>query len=224
MAESTSGRTSTWHLILVPAIITLAITLLRLVGELQHWAKPWFSNSPGGGGAVIGISWLPFIFGPYFALKLAGMGSGPAKVGKAAGLAIAGFILMLGGGIVGLGPKQFAGKIVVVLIAVLVGLVLQIIAWVAWPALLKTLLAYGYAARIPVVIVMFFALRGNWGTHYDGLPPNYNGPTALLPKFALVGLLPQLVGWPLYTVVIGTALGGLAAAVVRRGKAPAQSA
>jgi hypothetical protein len=28
---------STKSLILVPSLITLAITLLRLVGELQHW-------------------------------------------------------------------------------------------------------------------------------------------------------------------------------------------
>jgi hypothetical protein len=30
----------------------------------------------------------------------------------------------------------------------------------AWLALFKVLLAYGYAARIPVAIVMFFAIRG----------------------------------------------------------------
>jgi hypothetical protein len=29
----------------------------------------------------------------------------------------------------------------------------------AWPALFKVLRAYGYAARIPVAIVMFFAIR-----------------------------------------------------------------
>ena len=61
-------------LITIPALITLGITLLRLVGELQHWPKPWFNAAAGGGGAVIGISWLPLIFGPYFALKLARSG------------------------------------------------------------------------------------------------------------------------------------------------------
>ena len=61
-------------LITIPALITLGITILRLVGELEHWPKPWFSAAAGGGGAIIGISWLPIIFGPYFALKLAGAG------------------------------------------------------------------------------------------------------------------------------------------------------
>jgi hypothetical protein len=37
------------QLILVPSIITLAITILRLVGELQHWPAPWFSTTAGGG-------------------------------------------------------------------------------------------------------------------------------------------------------------------------------
>jgi len=39
----------------------------------------------------------------------------------------------------------------------------------AWPSLFKTLLAYAYAARIPVVVLMFFAMKGNWGTHYDAV-------------------------------------------------------
>ena len=58
-------------------MITLVVTILRLYGELQGWPKPWFSAAPGGGGAVVGISWLPIIFGPYFALKLAGAGDVP---------------------------------------------------------------------------------------------------------------------------------------------------
>ena len=39
--------------------------------------------------------------------------------------------------------------------------------YLARPALCKLLIAYGLGARIPVVIIMFFALRGHWGTHYD---------------------------------------------------------
>src|SRR5215467_15987762 len=50
-------------LIVVPAVITLAVTILRLVGELENWAPPFFNKHPGGGGALIGISWLPIVFG-----------------------------------------------------------------------------------------------------------------------------------------------------------------
>ena len=85
-------------LITIPALITLGITILRLVGELQHWPKPWFNPAAGGGGAIIGISWLPLIFGPYFAVKLAGAGDAPSSAGKAIGLAFAGLAVMVVGG------------------------------------------------------------------------------------------------------------------------------
>ena len=40
-------------LITIPALITLGVTILRLVGELEHWPKPWFSAAAGGGGARV---------------------------------------------------------------------------------------------------------------------------------------------------------------------------
>ena len=92
--------TSIAGLITIPALITLGITILRLVGELQHWPKPWFSAAAGGGGAIVGISWLPIIFGPYFALKLAGAGEGPSSAGKAIGFAFLGLALLLVSGVI----------------------------------------------------------------------------------------------------------------------------
>ena len=57
-------------LVLVPAAITLAVTLLRLALELGGGPK-WLANAGlGGTGAVIGIVWLPLIFGPWFAFRL----------------------------------------------------------------------------------------------------------------------------------------------------------
>src|SRR3989454_10888813 len=100
MTGTGSGnRVSVGQLILVPAVITLVVTILRLYGELQGWPKPWFSAAAGGGGAGVGISWLPIIFGPYFSLKLAGSGDVPAGKGKATGLSFSGFG--------GLGPGRF---------------------------------------------------------------------------------------------------------------------
>ena len=52
-------------LILVPALITLAVTLLRLTGELMHWSKALFNPAAGGGGALVGIAWLVPVFGIY---------------------------------------------------------------------------------------------------------------------------------------------------------------
>jgi hypothetical protein len=60
------------QLITIPAIITLAVTLLRLVGEFMN-LPAWLANKePGGPGALIGIAWLAPVFGVYFAGKLAG--------------------------------------------------------------------------------------------------------------------------------------------------------
>jgi hypothetical protein len=59
-------------LILIPALITFGITLLRLGAEFMD-LPAWLANkNVGGPGALIGISWLPPIFGVFFALKLTG--------------------------------------------------------------------------------------------------------------------------------------------------------
>ena len=223
MSENRTGAgPGTMQLILVPALITLAITILRLVGELQHWPSPWFSASAGGGGAIIGISWLPLILGPYFAVKLAGAGTGPSSTGKSIGFAVLGLVTMIAGGIIGFAPKPaFPGKLIVGLVIMAGAAALP---FSAWPELGQTLLAYGYAARIPVAIVMYFAIQGNWGTHYDALPPNYHGPADLWGKYFFIGLMPQLVVWPVFTIIIGSLFGSIAAAIARRGKPAMQTA
>ncbi len=147
-------------LITIPAIITLAVTLLRLVGEFMN-LPAWLANKePGGPGALIGIAWLAPVFGVYFATKLAGA---PGKL---------------------------------------------------WKNLLKTLFAYGLAARIPVILIMAFATFGNWGTHYDGYPPNMADMSPMM-KFLFGGVVPQLVFWVcIWTVGTGM-IAGLIAAKVR---------
>jgi hypothetical protein len=200
-------------LIFIPAVITLAVTILRLVGELRHWPRALFNPDAGGPGALVGISWLPLVFGIYFALKLLGAGEGPSDAGRAIRLAIVGVVLFVGG-IIMLAPQiNFPGKIVVALLLWLVAVGLQ---YSGWPRLCKTLLAYGYAARIPVAILMYFAIRGEWGTHYDVLPPNFPADTAFWPKYMLIAFLPQMVLWIAFTVVNGALTGSITAYVKRR--------
>jgi hypothetical protein len=85
--------------------------------------------------------------------------------------------------------------------------------YLAWPALCKILIAYGMGARIPVVVVMFFALRGHWGTHYD----RPSGPFKLdfWPEFLWFGLFEELIYWVSFTVAIGSLAGSAAAAVAK---------
>jgi len=161
------------------------------------------------------------VFGIYFALKLAGAGEGPTSFGKSIGLTVAGLVLVVVGAVVGFAPtltfpgKEIVGEVVMVAGALLV--------YPGWPALFKTLVAYGYSARIPVAIVMFFAIRAQWGTHYDVVPPEYKGPMDFWGKYFEIGLLPQLVFWVVFTVVIGSLFGSIVAAIARR-KPGAQAA
>ena len=197
---------STSRLLLAPALITLAITLLRLVGELNHWSPALFNREPGGGGALIGIVWLVPILGVYFALRLRKAGRGPSSRGRAIAHALAAvalFAILM----------AVAIRVVPTMIGrlALINLAAALAAWVAcrgWPALGRTEFAYALAARIPVAVVMLIAMAANWGTHYEGAPPGFP-EMALLPKWLLIGLLPQLVFWVGFTVVVGCLFGGL---------------
>src|SRR6185503_16845441 len=70
------------RMIRIPALISLAVTFLRLVGELSNWSPALFNREAGGGGALVGIAWLVPVFGIYFAIKLAQSGAAPLKAGR----------------------------------------------------------------------------------------------------------------------------------------------
>jgi hypothetical protein len=223
MEETKSMSVSS--LITIPALITLGITILRLVGELEQWPKPWFSAAAGGGGAIVGISWLPIIFGPYFALKLAGAGDRPAGYGKAIGFALLGLVVLFLGGVVA--ETSFAHHPTLALFGLLLMLASAFIPGIGWRSLGNTLLAYAFAARIPVLIVMLLAMLANggqgWGTHYDAAPPNFP-PQSLGAKFLHLAVYPQMTLWIGWTVVVGAILGIIVAAIFRRGEQAAPAA
>jgi hypothetical protein len=207
-------------LILVPAVITLAVTLLRLTGELQHWSPTFFNPAAGGGGALVGIAWLVPVFGIYFALKLAAAGYGPSGAGPAIGYALLGFAVMpvigFGATRLGVSPQSFTAFGLFVVLSIIGA----IVAFRGWPALGKTLLAYGLAARIPVAIVMLFAILGNWGTHYDVAPPNFPAMNPIA-KWFFIGVVPQLTIWIWFTIAVGALFGSIAVAITGRARHPA---
>ena len=215
MAETTNKGVNITNLILIPSVITLAITILRLVGELQNWSPVFFSKKPGGGGAIVGIAWLAPIFGIYFALKLAGAGERPANPLKALLFAVLGVVIVVAG-FVGsslISKTPTPAVLVVVIVAfIIAGLVQQ----KPWPALFKTLLVYGLAARIPVAIVMLIAIHGNWGTHYD-VPPDESFPAMTwFMKWLMIGAVPQFLIWIPFTILSGLLFGSIAAVLAGR--------
>jgi hypothetical protein len=91
----------------------------------------------------------------------------------------------------------------------------------------NTLLAYAFAARIPVLVVMFLAMRGNdgqgWGTHYDAVAPML-ASASFARKFFYEAIVPQMTLWIGWTVVLGSILGVIFAAFARKGKQAAPAA
>jgi hypothetical protein len=214
-------KPSVGQLVLVPSLITLAVTALRLYGELQNWSPSLFSRDAGGGASLIGIVWLIFIFGIYFAVRLARAGEEPETLGRAFGWPLLGFAIntILFVAAVNLFPSP-----VVQLGMFSVG------SWVAifvarrgWPALWRVLLAYGFLARLPVLIVMYLSIFGGWDTHYAKPRPDFPamGPWGL---FFWTALLPQLGIWIYLTVVFGMIMGAITVWIRRLLRRPAAAA
>ena len=219
--ETSHSGPNVKRLIMVPALIALAITIFRLVGELAGGSSTLFNRAAGGGGAVVGIVWLVPIFGVYFAVKLVRQGFRPASAGKVIVLAVGG--LVIGGVILALvfsltgDPNvsvSFGGAIGQQLGAAIAALVVVMILRKGWPAFFQTMLSYAFASRIPVLIVMLMAMLGDWGTHYELGPPGYP-EMGFLSKYILIALFPQMTFWIMFTMVVGTLFGGIAATLVR---------
>ena len=220
---NSNSNVSISRLIIVPSVIALALTVLRLVGELQHWSPTWFSPEPGGieptgVSWIIGITWLGFPFGVYFAMKLARSGQGPKSAARAVALAVlCSAIFVVGMKVIvprlSDDPNDFQSRLIIIWAS---SAVPAAITFLAWPQLWKTMLAYGLASRIPVAIIMFVAMRGNWGTHYDYggvIPPDRFGE-----YYIWLALVPQLVFWVAFTILSGMLTGSITAALLRRGK------
>jgi hypothetical protein len=207
------------------ALLSFAVTGLRLAGELLGWSGAWFSRVTGSlvpVGAVswvVGITWLALPFGAYLAWRRARAGQARAIAGRGVLLAFAATLLLYGGArlvpLLELGPPGF-------LLAIwTVGVLAAVVAWRAWPALARVLLAYGLLSRLAVALVMFLALRGHWGTHYDYADVPQVRQLPFWTAYLAVAVFPQLVFWVAFTVVAGMLAGTLTAALSRTAREPA---
>jgi hypothetical protein len=202
-----------------PVVISVAFTALRLTGELLGWSGDWFSKAtggivPSGWTWLVGITWLPVLFGPWFARALQRAGEEAPPGLKVLGLALAGAALALVGlrTLVPVVSQHFPHFLIVVWAVAAAAAALQVL---GWPALFRVLLAYGLASRLVVVLVMFLAMWGDWGTHYDyvGMPAQFQMP--LVPRFLWLAFFPQLVFWTAFTVLLGSLSAGVYLVVSR---------
>jgi hypothetical protein len=220
-----NGSPNIAGLVAVPAILTLIVTVLRLVGQLQHWGSPWVVNSHGGSDfTVLGVTWLPLFFGPYFAWMLIRSGFGPSSVGGAVAAAIGCVLVFFVGALVAGYTETHPG--ILTLVGFLITLGAAFIPGKGWRAFGVTLLTYAFAARIPVAIVMFIAMSAHGGqglgTHYDVVGDQFAAfASPWWKKFVLFGFIPQLTLWIGWTAAVGSLVGALITAIFGFGKRPA---
>ena len=216
------SKTSLGRLVWAPTLLTLAVTLLRLAGELRQWSPALFSREAGGGAALVGIVWLIFVFGIYFALRLAHAGEAPRRLGPALGWPALGLLLNTAVFIaaVALMPANPVAQLGVFTVGSWIAIA---VARRGWPAIWRVLLAYGLLARIPVVVIMFLAIFGGWDTHYAKPRPDFPamGPWGL---FFWTALLPQMSVWIYLTVVLGMLMGAVTLGIRRLMNRPSAAA
>ena len=210
-----------FRMALPPALIALAVTLLRLAGELQGWSEAWFSRATSGlvpEGAVswlVGITWLALPFGAWFAFRLARSGAAIPPAGRAVLLATLALVVLYGGTrLVSLLRLGFPGFLLAIWA---VGVLAAILAWRAWPSLGRVLLAYGLLSRAVVALVMLLAMHGRWGTHYDYADMPRVQELPFWTAYVTFAFVPQLVFWVAFTIVTGMLAGTFVAALGARG-------
>jgi hypothetical protein len=202
----------TLRIIRGPFAISVVVTLLRLAGELTHVSERWFQRStggilPSGVGWLLGISWLPVIFGPYFLRRLRETSvRAPARRVFLFAVVGAVFVLLSSRFVLPRLPLPFPRILLLVWTVMASGAALQAMGWLP---LFRVLLAYGLASRCVVTLVMLLAMTSNWGTHYDyfGMPAEFQMP--LVPRFLWLAFFPQLVFWVGDTVILGSLSAGL---------------
>jgi hypothetical protein len=204
----------------LPALISLAVTLLRLAGELRGWSEAWFDRATSGlvpTGTVswlVGITWLALPFGAWFAWRLLRSGAARPRAPRGLFFAALALVALYGGTrLVPLLRPGFPGFLILVWS---VGVLAAILSWQVWPALGRVLLAYGLLSRAVVALVMLLAMNGRWGTHYDyaDMPRVLEMPFWI--AYLTFAFIPQLVFWVAYTVVLGVLAGTVVAALRAR--------
>ncbi len=216
---STAGGGGIWRLVfLPPVIITWAVILVRLGGELVEGPEWLFSRHQGGEMAVVGIAWLVVIFGAYFGWRLARDGRGPRRP---PGLALLVHVLAIAAGVgvmFGLDKLGFLdfskpNPTVAYCFAVVLGSASLVMLW-SWPALFKAHLAYAILARLGIILVTIPAILGSWDTHFSKGPDN----TLLDPTWSSVVMAStaQVCFWIPYTIMVGGLCGSIAGMIAGR--------
>ena len=206
----TQTKSLPWKTIWVAVSVSVAVALARFVGQVQGW----IDTSSGGGLHPLGVSWLPFVFGPVFARRLARDGSAPRSQ-KTAALGVFGLVV-----IVAIVIWQFAplanseadpssvreATNTALQLAFVATLAVAAIHAVVWWRLALTLICYAIPVRIAVLAVTAFAKQQDFDTHYTKFGPA--GEQFDIARTLTTATIAQLGFWVPFAVVCGFATGG----------------
>lgn len=205
------GALPGWRWLAWPVGLTLAVTSVRLLGELRGWSPRWFGTAAGGGGAIVGIGWLIPVFGWWFGRQLVALGRHPRSTRRASfelGLGVASVALAFTVVELVLGVT-YSGMLVGMLGCVIGG----VLASRAWPELGRCMFAYAIGARLPIAVITGVAVANDWGTHYEKLAVG-------APEMSSFGRFSILVlaqaGFWIPITLIGGAMAGLTALATPR--------
>ncbi len=194
------------------ALLSLAITLLRLAGELLGWSPRYWNRAPGGP-SPLGIAWLIPLVGFYLGWRLRKAGVRPTSLPQAALQPALALVVVFS--VLPLVARMRTAQHMPTLawptwlsLWALAAVLVIVTASLAWPAIGRPLLAYAFLARAPVAAAMALAMWRRWPTHYGTSPPGF--PTMpWLERWLWTGLLLQFTVWIAITMAVGVSCGVL---------------
>ena len=198
------------RLLLWPTLLTALVSTARLIAEVQGWV------SPQSGGALhpLGISWLAFLFGGYFAIHLSRNGSSPA-IRPAWPWAFGAFAAVTASIAWQFGPlleadqsdatfEKLRGS---VLMLTGITTTIAIAMLFVWPRLVLTMFCYAVPARLLVIAFTWLAKHNNWTTHYTKFGPP--GIERGMSDTMLSAAIAQGGFWIPWTIIAGCLAGSL---------------
>jgi hypothetical protein len=206
-----SGPPALSRLIVWPSVLTLIVSLMRFILEVE---TDLVDSGSGGGGSVLGITWLVFVFGAYFGLRLAASGSTP-RLRPAWVFALCAFVAMAGAVAWGFADVDrddrsaaaFEGLRGIVYLIAAAACGASILSFVVWPRLALVCLCYAIPARLTVIGLTALAKAMAWDSHYTKLGPA--GIEAGMTETMTAASVAQLGFWVPFTVVGGVLAGSV---------------
>lgn len=197
---------STLRLILWPSVITLLVSVARFFAETNELVN----RQSGGDLTPLGITWMPFVFGAWFAMSLGRKGLGPKR---SPALPLVTLLVIVGGGVWQFAPLRNADTsdatfeqlrhAVIVLVAIACSM--ATVCAIVWPRLAWTMLCYAIPARVTVVGLTWLAKVYECDTHYTKFGPM--GIERDLPTTMTSASLAQFGFWVPFSIVAGVATG-----------------